>query len=209
MFITFPKHKGFSAGNVRDCVGSGNRALKEVGKNASNDSGEGNDQRSTERSSPRGGSTSNTSDLSRTRPRRKRRRRRRRVKKSQEEIQSHTGVLKFQVRRKRGRRRRKRKRKVHAKDNVMCLESSGSVSIPPMSSNGSHSSNDFSHVSPMEYENLPWANLEVPMDLSHVNIEVKDHGVDFDLQARENHLRWLANLEKANEKSTCLEKISQ
>jgi len=213
MFIRIPKLKGFSAGNAerRHCVRSGNRSLKQVDKNASNDGGERNDQEGIERSSP---STSNTSDLSRTRPRRKRRRRRRRVKKSHEEIQSPTNELKFQVKRKRGRRRRKRKRKVHAKENVMRLESSGSVSIPLQSSNGSqpsssHSSNDSSPVSSMEYENLPYANLEVPMDLSHIHFEVKDHGVDFDLQARENHLRWLANLEKANEKDTCLEKKSQ
>lgn len=217
MFITFPKRKGFSARNVerRDCVGNGNSALKEVDKNASNDGGETNGgQAGTERSSPRESSTSNTSDLSRTRPRRKRRRRRRRVKKSQEEIQSPTDELKFQVRRKRGRRRRKRKQKVHAKENVMCLENSGSSSIPPLSSNSfssvpssSHSFNDHSHVSSMEYEHLPWANLKVPMDLSHVIIEVNDHGVDFDLQAQENHLRWLANLEK--EKDTSLEQTSQ
>jgi len=214
MFITFPKRKGFSGRNVerRDFVGNGNSALKEVDKKASNDGGEKNGgQAGAEHSSPRESSTSNTTHLSR---RRKRRRRRRRVKKSQEEIQSPTDELKFQVRRKRGRRRRKRKRKVPAKENIMCLESGGSISIPPLSNHSyssqpssSHSSNDYSHVSPMEFENLPWANLKVPMDLSHMHIEVNDHGVDFDLQAQENHLRWLANLEK--EKEISLEQTSQ
>jgi len=211
MFITFPKRKGFSVSNVerRDCVVNGNSALKEVDKKASKDGRETNGGHAgAELSSPRESSESNNSDLSRNKPRRKRRRRRRRVKKSQEDTQSPTDELKLQVRRKRGRRRRKRKRKVLAKENIMSLESGCSITIPPLSSNSfrwqpssSHSPNDYNHVSPMEYENLPWANLKVPMDLSHVNIEVNDDGVDFDLQAQENHLRWLANLEKEKEMS--------
>jgi len=219
MFATFPKRKGFSEKNAerRDCVGNGNHALKEVGNNVSNDGVNRNGgQTVLERASPTESLNSNTSNISRTRPRRKRRRRRRRPKKSQEEIQSPTDELKFQVRRKRGRRRRKRKRKVHVKENVMCLESSGSASTPPLSSNsfGSQTSslqscNDSSQVSQMEYENLPWANLKMPMDLSLVDLEVNGDGVDFDLQAQENHQRWLANLEKAGEKDICLDNTSQ
>merc|ERR1719285_207911 len=168
-----------------------------------------------DRASHREGSNSNTSNISRVRPRRKRRRRRRRVKKSPEEVQTATDELKFQVRPKRGRRRRKRKRKVHIKENGMCLESSG-ASTPPLSSNSfgsqpsfSQSCNDFSQGSPMEYENLPWANLKVPMDLSLVDLEINGDGVDFDLQAQKNHLRWLANVEKARENDVCLHNTSE
>jgi len=217
MFITFPKRKD-SARNLerRESLGNGNHGLKEVGNKASNDGGDRNGGlKGMEYTSSRGGSNSNTSNISRVRPRRKRRRRRRRVKKSLEEVQSPTDELKFQVRPKRGRRRRKRKRKVQIKENVLCLGSSG-ASTPALSSNsvGSHPSfsqscNDFSQGSPMEYENLPYANLEVPMDLSLVDLEVNGDGVDFDLQAQENHLRWLANVEKARENDVCSHNTSQ
>jgi len=54
-------------------------------------------------------------------------------------------------------------------------------------------------MSPMEYANLPWANLDLPMDLSLFELEINEDGVDFDLEARENHKRWLANLQRARE----------
>jgi len=232
MFLTFAKRNGFTERIVgrRNCVRNGKNVLKEVGNcirngkytlkearlKTSNDSGDRKvGQANVESSSPRA-SSKNISTDSRSRPRRKRRRRRRRVRKSQDEIGSLTHELKFQVQRKRGRRKRERKRKVHGKENVMCLDSSGSGSSLPLSSNssGSHqsspqSSNGFSHISSMEIESLPWANLEVPMDLSLVNLEVSGHGVDFEMQARENHLRWLANLEKAREKDVCSDNTSQ
>merc|ERR1719510_2169072 len=162
----------------------------------------------------REGSNSNTSNISHTRPRRKRRRRRRRVKKSLEEVQTPTDELKFQVRPKRGRRRRKRKRKVHIKENVMSLGSSGASTAPSSNSFGSQPSlsqscNDFSQGSQMEYENLPWANLKEPMDLSLVDLEVNGDEVDFDLQAQENHQRWLANLKKARENDVYSPNTSQ
>lgn len=216
MFVTFAKRNGLTEKSVerRNCVRNGNQTLKEARLKTSNDSGKRNDGQAGVESSLRENTKSNTSDISRPRPRRKRRRRRRRVRKSQEEIQSPAHELKFQVRRKRGRRKRKRKRKVHIKENVMFLESSGSASTQPLLSNSSpqsfsQSSNDLSHVSSMECENLPWANLEVPMDLSLVNLEVNGHGVDFEMQAQENHLRWLANLEKVREKAICLDDTSQ
>jgi len=212
MFVTFPKRKGFQARNVerRDNIGNRNHALKKADTKACSNGGDRNGaHKDTERSLPEERSNSNTSDISRTRSRRKRRRRRRR-KKSPEEIQSPTDELKFQVRPKRGRRRRKRKRKVNLKENVMCMESSGSVSTPPLFTNSFGSplqlSNEFRQVSPMDYENLPWANLEVSMDLTLVNLEVSGDGVDFDLLARENHSRWLANLEKAR---ACIDNTSQ
>jgi len=228
MFLTFAKRNGFTERNVgrRNCVRNEKHVLKEAGKcirngkhalkeariKTSNNSGNRNfGQANIESSFPRASSKCVSSD-SRSRPRRKRRRRRRRVRKSQEDIGPLTHELKFQVQRKRGRRKRERKRKVH----VMCLVSSGSASSVPLSSNssGSHqsspqSSNGFSHVSSMEVENLPWANLEVPMDLSLVNLEITGDGVDYEMQARENHLRWLANLEKAREKEVCSDNTSQ
>jgi len=156
------------------------------------------------------GSNSNTSDELRNKPRRRRRRRRRRVNKSRSENQVPTDESKFQVRRKRG-GRRNRKRKVNAKENATCQVISGSASNPLLSTNSlgpiqsfSQPSNDVSQVSQMEYQNLPWANLELPMDLSRFKIEIVGDGVDFDQQARENHLRWLANLSKCEERKLCI-----
>jgi len=232
MSVTFAKHNGFTERKVRrrNCVRNGKHVLKEVGNcvrngkhavkearlKTSNNSGDrivG--QANVESSTPRASSKSISSD-SRSRPRRKRRRRRRKGRKSQEKGGSLTNELKFQVQLKPGRRKRKGKRKIHVKKNVMCLDSSGSASSLPLSSNssGSHqtspqSSNGFSHVSSTEDEKLPWANLEVPMDLSLVNLEISGHGVDFEMQAQESHLRWLANLEKAREKDVCSDNTSE
>jgi len=156
-------------------------------------------------------STRNISDLTDTKQKgkRRRRRRKRKGKKTSEETLKPTDECN-QVRRKLGRRkprrRRKRKRKVNAQKDVMYLKISESVSTPPMSNkamgkipSSSPLFNDVSQVSTMEYENLPWANLAEPMDLRFIDLEVKGCGVDFDLQARENHLRWLANVAKARE----------
>jgi len=46
---------------------------------------------------------------------------------------------------------------------------------------------------------FPWGNLDMPMDLSQIEFEIKDKdGVDFDLLAQKNHESWLTNLEIAN-----------
>jgi len=151
---------------------------------------------------------SESSGRSGTRQQRKNRRRRRRKKQNQEEVQAPTEVSEPKGRNKKGRRKRKpKKRKTKAvRENVICSESSESVSLLPLSSNSggsqpgySHSSNfaDCGPASPMQCDNLPWANLDVPMDLSLVHLQILGHGVDFDLQARKNHQRWLANLKKA------------
>lgn len=110
------------------------------------------------------------------------------------------------VQRKKNLKRGNPKRGVPSQRNhVLSSESSGSYSNIPMSNIScgsqpgcSNSSNlpDCDHASPAELDHLPWANLHVPMDLSLVQLEINNHGVDFDLQARKNHLRWLANLEK-------------
>lgn len=159
-------------------------------------------------------SSSSNSDISGkagTKNQRKRRRRRRRNRENQEKVQVQAEVSGSKGRKKKGRRKRKPKCEAQAqteRENVVCSESSGSVSHLPLSSNSSGSQPDCSnsssfvdcnHALPMEVDNLPWANLDEPMDLSHVRLQIKGHGVDFDLQARENHQRWLSNLEKAGE----------
>jgi len=114
--------------------------------------------------------------------------------------------LNRRVQRKKNLKRGNPKRGVSSQRNhVLSSESSGSYSNVPMSSIScgsqpgcSNLSNlpDRDNVSPVEFDHLPWANLNVPMDLSLFQLEINNHGVDFDLQARKNHLRWLANLEK-------------
>jgi len=88
------------------------------------------------------------------------------------------------------------------KKNVVSSESGGSYSTLPMSSISqlgySHSSSlaDYGQASQVKFDHLPWANLDVPMDLSQIRLEINRCGMDFDLQARKNHQRWLTNLEK-------------
>jgi len=134
------------------------------------------------------------------------RRRKKQIEATQTHVESQKpdNEVNHQTQRKQRRRRRNRKRKVSPVNlNIMSLESSSSVSHVPsplVNSIGNQkaypNSSNSSNVSPMEYDNLPWANLNVPMDLTFFEFAVTDQGVDFDRQARENHLRWLANLEK-------------
>lgn len=145
---------------------------------------------------------------------RTRRRRRRRMKARQ----MQEGYA--EVRKSKGHWRRKPRKSVSTtKESVGCSESSWSGSHLPMSSTTPHSSNVtdtkhvptkvhyssnlfrdayFSHVSKIDCFKLPWANLDVPMDLSHIKLEVKNRdGIDFELLAEKNHQRWCANLMKA------------
>jgi len=58
---------------------------------------------------------------------------------------------------------------------------------------------DNSSHSQLDNFDFPWGNLDMPMDLSQIEFEIKDkHGVDFELLAQKNHERWLANLEMAD-----------
>merc|ERR1719320_1452830 len=131
------------------------------------------------------------------------RRRRRKNRQNQEENKPLKNGMKVLGRRKPDPKKRKSKRgKPDTRDK---MDISGCVSPLPLSTNSSGSqpgsSNfvDGSNVSPMEYANLPWANLDLPMDLSLCELEINENGVDFDLEARENHKRWLANLQRARE----------
>jgi len=162
-------------------------------------------------------SSSNSDNASKSGIRTRRRRRRRmRARQNQEHGES---------RKTKGRRKRKTKQNVKTtKETVGCSESSWSGSHLPMSISAcglSHSSNftdsngiswrdrsyvsssnqsHYSHGSRMDCFDLPWANLDVPMDLSQVDLEVKNSGgVDFELLAQKNHQRWCANLVKAQE----------
>jgi len=138
-------------------------------------------------------SNSETSDKSRIRTRRRKRRRMR-----ARENQEANGGFK-----KKGHRKSKPKRKVTARGIAGCSESSWSGSHPLPTSNTSGLSNlsqptdCWSHDFPDEYFKLPYGNLNLPMDLSHIEFEVNDkHAVDFELLAQKNHERWLANLKK-------------
>jgi len=58
---------------------------------------------------------------------------------------------------------------------------------------------DNSSYSQIDNFDFPWGNLDMPMDLSQIEFEIKDkHEVDFELLAQKNHERWLANLEMAD-----------
>jgi len=218
MFSVYSKPKGSSAkgGKKKRRGDDGSRTSKEVastvGKNATKEVG-----RRRPRKNVAGGqkdrkcssSKSDTSGRAGTKSQRRRRRRRRRNRENQEKVEVQTEVSGSKGRRKKGRRKRKPKPEAQVeKENVVCSESSGSVSHLPLSSNScgsqpgcSNSSSfvDCSNALPMEVDNLPWANLDVPMDLSHVHLQINGDGVDFDLQAQKNHQRWLSNLEKARE----------
>lgn len=148
---------------------------------------------------------------------RRRRRRRMRARQKQEEY--------GEPRKNKGQRKRKPKMHIlNTKDTVGCSESSWSGSQLPSSSTAyglQHSSNfpDSNHNSQIynfnqcsqkhalcsngstiECLKLPWANLNLPMDLSLLVLDVKNNdGIDFDLLAKENHLRWRANLLKVQE----------
>jgi len=78
----------------------------------------------------------------------------------------------------------------------MSLQSSSSSLPVTVNSGGSQPNSSNPSTSPMDYDKLPWVNLNVPMDLSLVELEIHDEGFDFDLQCRNNHKRWLANLER-------------
>jgi len=59
----------------------------------------------------------------------------------------------------------------------------------------------------------PYANLNVPMDLSQLEIMVINEGMDFDRTARRNHKHWLENVEKvrrqANGSWTSVKKVKK
>jgi len=111
------------------------------------------------------------------------------------EIQKQDSCV--QARRKPRNKKRNRKRKASpASETVMSLQSSSSSVPLTVNSGGSQPNLSNPSTSPMDYEKFPWVNLNVPMDLSLVEFEIHDEGFDFDLQGRNNHKRWLANLEK-------------
>jgi len=141
-------------------------------------------------------SNSETNDKSRIRTRRRKRRRMR----ARENQEANDG---FKSQKKQGHRKSKPKRKGTTRVIAGCSESSWSGSYPQPSSNTCALQNlsqvidHNSNASSTEYFNLPWGNLDLPMDLSHIEFEVNDkHAVDFELLAQKNHERWLANLEK-------------
>jgi len=136
------------------------------------------------------GSSSNSESTCRSRIRTRRRKRRRmRARENREK--------------KRGRRKRKPKKKVSTPKVIAgCSESSCSGSYHQLSSNTfalPHSSSVVEmNSSLLDCFDFPWGNLDMPMDLSQIELEVNDnHGVDFELLAQKNHERWLLNLEKA------------
>jgi len=219
MFTVFSKRKGRSSrGGGRKKRGEGGSSIsKEATTTLGNSKSKGGGRRSRKK---RGGETavqrcssskSESSGRSGIRQQgKKKRRRRRKTKRNQEEVQAPTKVSEPKAQNKKGRRKRKPKkqRAKPTRENVICSESSGSVSLLPLSSNSCGSQPGYSHssnlvncglASPMLCDNLPWANLDVPMDLSLVHLQILGHGVDFDLQARKNHQRWLDNLKKARE----------
>jgi len=103
----------------------------------------------------------------------------------------------IQARRKPRNKKRNRKRKSSpASETVMSLQSSSSSVSATVNSGGSQPNSSNTSTSPMDYDKLPWVNLNVPMDLSRVELEIHDKGFDFDLQGQNNHNRWLANLER-------------
>jgi len=148
---------------------------------------------------------------------RRRRRRRMRARQKQEEYGD--------PRKTKGQRKRKPKMHIlNTKETVGCSESSTSGSQLPSPSSAyghPHSSNftDSNNTSQIYNFNpcsrkhplcrngstvgclkLPWANLNLPMDLSLIVLEVKNNdGIDFDLLAKENHKRWNKNLLKVQE----------
>jgi len=191
--------------NRKKRTGRSNQTLKNnpkninVGKDASNEK-----NTSGGKDVSKGGFTKSGQKGTGCRSRTRRRKKQIDATQTHEESQKPDNDVNHQTRRKQRRRRRNRKRKVSpVNSNIMSLESSSSVSHAPsphVKSLGNQkvypNSSNSSNVSPMEYDNLPWANLNVPMSLTFFEFEVTDQGVDFDRQARENHLRWLANLEK-------------
>jgi len=213
MFSVHSKRKGGAAsgGKSKKRVEDGSRISKEaaliVGKNATKEVVGRKPRKKQDRKCS--SSKSDTSGRAGSKSQRRRRRRRRRKREKQEKVQVQAEVSGSKGRRKKGRRKRKPKREAQVeKENIVCSESSGSISHLPLSSNScgsqpgcsnSTSFVDCSNASPMEVDNLPWANLDVPMDLRHLQLQINGHGVDFDLQARKNHQRWLSNLEKARE----------
>merc|ERR1719320_174470 len=179
-----------------------NNTSKEGGRISRKSAGGGGDQTGIRRSS-RERSNRDTSGKTYGRAQRRRLRRRRKSKQNQEENKPLNNGMKVWARRKPDPKKRKPKRgKPDTRNN---MDSSGSVSPLPLSTNSSGSqpgsSNfvDGSNVSPMEYANLRLANLDLPMDLSLFELEINEDGVDFDLEARENHKRCLANHQRTRE----------
>jgi len=188
----FNRKLGYKGANVEASVAGDNRASKEG-------SGTKGGRWRKKAGHVQGGrrSSSSNSDNGRKSSIRTRRRRRRRMRARQNQ-EGHR-----EPRKTKGHRKSKPKHNVKTtKETVWCSESSWS---------GSHSYNDrlnvsssnqsyYSNASRMEYFELPWANLDMPMDLSQVELEVKNSsGVDFELLAQKNHQRWCANLVKAKE----------
>jgi len=141
-------------------------------------------------------SNSESNDKSRIRTRR-RKRRRMRARENQE------GYDGFKSQKKQGHRKTKPKRKATRKVIWGSSESSWSGSHHQPSSSTAALPNlsqiiDYNgRPSTAGNFNLPWGNLDSPMDLSYIELEVHDiHAVDFEFLAQKNHERWLANLEK-------------
>jgi len=203
--ISKRKERSGRDGNRRKRGECSNQTSKDNNNNGGNNSSKGryrkNNKKSTDRS--KDSSTSDTSGRYRNR------RRKKQVKATESHEENQKPDMNVQGRRKQRSRKRNHKRKASpASETVMSLESSSSHMPVLVNSHGSTPiSSNSSHVSPMEYDNLPWANLDVPMDLSLVELEINDQGVDFDLQAQKNHMRWLANLEK--EKNINLKKTAK
>jgi len=200
-------HKGLlrKASNRRKRAGRSNQTQKNYPKNTNPGKDASNDKnKSGGKDVHRGGYTKSSQEGKSHRSRTRRRKKQKEVTQTHEESKTPDNEVKHQTPRKQRRRRRNRRRKVSpVNSNIMSLESSSSVShvpSPHVNQRGNQKaytiSSNSSHGSPMEYYNLPWANLDVPMHLPVFEFEVTGQKVDFERQARENHLRWLANLEK-------------
>jgi len=207
----FSKRKGGSGkkgGGKRTLVQNGRLASKEsinevsVGRHTAKKVTNGGGKKGRRRPQTEN-SNSDTSGRSNTKPKRRRRKSWfASFKDKKDKIQKPEVGFKRRPKRNKSRKGANSKRGGSSgRKNVISSESSGSYSVLPMSGpqpGHLHSSNppDSEQTSPLEFDHLPWANLEVPMDLSFVQLEINHSGVDFDLQARKSHQRWLANLEK-------------
>jgi len=214
-----PKRKGRSGrmlNKKRCCVGA-NSVAKTVDQNTSKEGG------SRKKESGGGGgevgrksSSSNSDNMSKSGSRTRRRRRRRmKARAMRERYAEHRKTSRHWG-------RITSKRTLTTKKAVGCSESSSGSHLPICTTRGhSHSSNftETKHVSHKGHSNLsssvdayfnlgsrincfklPWANLNVPMDLSQIELEVRNNDrVDFELLAEKNHQRWCANVMRAQE----------
>jgi len=207
----FSKRKGGSGkrgGGRRTRVQNGRRTTKEV-KNEGNNGG-----RPAKKTVNDGGkkgrnpqhvenSSSDTSGRSNAKPQKRRRKKWFvSLKEKKDKVKTPEVVFKRKAHRNKSRRGVNPKRGVsYGRKNLANSDSSGSYSNLPSTGaltgyNQSSKPTDVRRITRVENDQLPWANLDMPMDLSFIRLEVDQCGVDFDLQARKNHQRWLANLEK-------------